>query len=161
MKGVNRWAVFFGIFSLCIIVFIFENSMQSRLISSGRSSFFVHLLRPLLERIPWIPAERYDRVVRKTAHFTEFFLLGFSLTGLYCTLPGKRRGIPGFAPALTSLLTAAADETIQLFSDRTGSVLDAALDFTGALCGMLAARICRKLRALYRRRYRIVPNDKF
>lgn len=152
MKKARRLAVFFGILSLCIILFIFENSLQSRVESSLRSGYFVRLLLPLLERIPWIPRSAYTRVVRKAAHFTEFFALGFSLTGLSFTAPLKGRALRGLLPAALSLAAAAADEAIQLLSDRSGAVKDALLDFCGALCGILAARLCRRIRRLCRRK---------
>lgn len=160
MKRAVRWTLFFGILTLIAVLVIFENSLQSRLSSSQRSGTVLALLLPLLRRIPWIPRRAYHRLIRKAAHMIEFAALGFSLTGLCFALPGKRtpRRCAGMAAA--ALLIAMLDETIQLFTGRSGSVLDVLLDFSGALCGLLLAMACRKLWKLCHKRHRPTEVDK-
>ena len=159
MKKSVRWAILFGILSIVITVFIFENSLQTRAISRVRSGFFVELLRPLLELFPGIPPRLYSRVIRKTAHFAEFAALGFCLTGFFFAFPGKKRQIRFLLPPAASLLAAVADESIQRLSDRSAAAADVLLDCSGALCGVLLALACRKLRIWYRRRHRSAAPD--
>ena len=83
-----------------------------------------------------------DRFVRKIAHFVEFSLLGLCIEAYFLRRFGAReialRGAIG-------LFVAAADETIQIFTDRGASVLDVLLDFSGfafaSLCLMLAGAL--------------------
>ena len=74
-------------------------------------------------------------MVRKLGHFVEFAILGV----LACLLFGGRcKRLPAgllFA-AMTGVITALCDETIQLFvAGRTGRIQDVWLDIAGAFTG--------------------------
>lgn len=71
-------------------------------------------------------------LVRKAAHFTEFFVLGGLLAARSC----ERRKKP-WAELLCAALAALTDETIQCFTGRSSSVLDVWLDLGGAGAGVL------------------------
>lgn len=74
------------------------------------------------------------QLLRKIGHFTEFAILGIFLTGTIWH-HGK---FQLYKPALASLLTALADETLQLFiPGRAGLLTDIWLDFGGAATGIL------------------------
>ena len=102
-----------------------------------------------------------DHLVRKTAHFVEFAVLG-GLLCLVCKVcmvtggepgvgepGGKSGGESGGEPTksgvvravcacLLGLLAAFLDETLQLFSGRGSMVADVWLDFAGVVCGVAA-----------------------
>lgn len=76
-----------------------------------------------------------EYVLRKLGHFSEFAMLGFLLTGLTLC---ARKGLDAAAlPLLGGLLTACADETIQLFSPGRGpSLVDVWIDTAGVCAGI-------------------------
>ncbi len=76
-------------------------------------------------------------VLRKCAHFTEFFILGILA---FSALSANRMKLRFAVSAAFCALVASADETIQLFvPDRAGRILDVLLDCTGAVAGITAA----------------------
>ena len=87
-----------------------------------------------------------DRFVRKIAHFVEFSLLGLCIEAYFL----RRFGAGEIAlRGAIGVFVAAADETIQIFTDRGASVLDVLLDLSGfvtaslflLLLGELVARV--------------------
>lgn len=87
-------------------------------------------------------------VLRKLAHFAEYFALGAAVCGFFATFAIKLSwcGITSFG---ISVLYAASDEVHQYFvPGRHASVLDVLLDSAGVLCGVLVmmglAAIVRK-----------------
>jgi VanZ family protein len=79
-------------------------------------------------------------LLRKMAHFTEFFCLGMSVCWLFQIL--EQKGIYRFAmPQFCGMLVAFIDETIQLFSPgRAGSVVDVWIDTAGVFAGIVLFR---------------------
>lgn len=81
------------------------------------------------------------QAVRKSAHLIEFAILGAVIAFLlyYVKLVHNKRfyGVGAFY----ALAVAVADEYIQTFSDRSGSVEDILLDFCGALIGVVLAMV--------------------
>ncbi len=118
--------------------FIWLNSVQSREVSGGFSlgisEFFRHLLFG-----DTVDIELFHAIIRKTAHYVEFFLLGFLYEILKKRLDGRLFGTLFFFPLFASLFTAVCDEFIQFLTDRGTAVTDVLLDFSGALCGILFA----------------------
>lgn len=84
-------------------------------------------------------AEAIDYPVRKTAHGTEYAILGMLLTG---TLYGALK-INHMIPALLiGALYAASDEFHQLFvPGRSGNAVDVLIDSVGVLTGILIATL--------------------
>lgn len=80
--------------------------------------------------------EKYEIIVRKTAHFTLYFFLGFSVLLLlkeYNLI--NKRGI--IISICFVLLYACSDEVHQLFvPDRSGEILDVLLDTIGGSLGV-------------------------
>lgn len=75
--------------------------------------------------------------IRKLAHFSEYFLLGFFLCVFFCTFSMKRWAAALFALAI-SVLYATLDEWHQSFvPDRGPGVGDVLVDSAGALFGVL------------------------
>ncbi len=80
---------------------------------------------------------QYEPWVRKTAHFTEFFLLGFFLRLLLQTI---RFRFPGWGSWLGGTLYAVTDELHQHFVSRRAAMWqDVCIDSAGVLLGMLLA----------------------
>ena len=71
-----------------------------------------------------------EAVIRKLAHFTEFFALGTEFAFLLIAL--KKESYKSYLTLLLiGLFVGAIDETIQIFSGRGAAVLDVLLDFFG------------------------------
>ena len=143
--------VLFSILSLAILMFIFSNSLQNGPVSNAKSSKIAQLLAPLLNPFGWIPKDLFHALVRKLAHFTEFCVLGISLTGVSLNInwQGKRRWL---APVLSALLAAVADETIQRFTWRTSAFKDVLIDASGTVCGVLLVALILLLWQKYKRK---------
>ena len=116
------------------LLFIWSNSAMSREVSSGMSNGLLELLRPVLAFVGIEPES--DHLLRKLAHFCEFFALGFELR-LYFLLKGKKRTMDIFSCAFLSFAAATIDETIQFFSGRDSKFMDVLLDFSGAVTAIV------------------------
>ena len=79
---------------------------------------------------PWLT----HSVLRRAAHFIEYFLLGFLMTGTFC----YARKFTIFKPMFFCLFTALCDETIKIFAvDRLAQISDIWVDGAGAMAGIL------------------------
>lgn len=125
---------------IATVCFIFSNSMKVAEASSAASGQVLELIRSVLTRLghPGLAQRITMHFVRKLAHFCEYALEGFWL--MLCLRVYTRRFVRHVSwPLLGGLLTALADETIQMFSSgRSSQVTDVWLDFIGILCGLLA-----------------------
>ena len=80
-------------------------------------------------------------LLRKLAHFTEFFILGAE--GMALRRSYGRRDVYSFvAVFLLCNFAAFMDETIQIFSGRGPSVTDIWIDTCGAFSGMIFLLFC-------------------
>ena len=132
------------VFTLALIgciAFIFSNSMAVAEVSSVSSGRVLQLLQAVLRLTM--------HIVRKMAHFCEYTLEGFLL--MLCIRVYTRRYVRHISvPMLGGVLTAMADETIQIYSPgRSSQVTDVWLDSAGVLAGILIALVfmtlCRML----------------
>ena len=123
------------------IWFIFSNSMAVADVSSVSSGRVLQLLQAVLRRLgmPGLAQRLTMHLVRKLAHFCEYTLEGFLL--MLCMRVYTRRYARHISvPMLGGVLTAMADETIQIYSPgRSSQVTDVWLDSAGVLAGILAA----------------------
>lgn len=142
------------VFTLALIgciAFIFSNSMKIATVSSASSGKVLALMQKVLRRLghPALAQRLTMHIVRKLAHFCEYTLEGFLL--MLCMRVYTRRYVWHISvPMLGGVLTAMADETIQLFSPgRSSQVTDVWLDSAGVLAGILVAlalmALCRLL----------------
>lgn len=133
------------------IWFIFSNSMAVADVSSVSSGRVLQLLQAVLRRLgmPGLAQRLTMHLVRKLAHFCEYLLEGFLL--MLCMRVYTRRYVRHISvPMLGGVLTAMADETIQIYSPgRSSQVTDVWLDSAGVLVGILIALVfmalCRML----------------
>ena len=120
---------------LIVLCFIWFNSALSRPVSKAGSQGLLRQLSPVLDFL-FGEGRITDHILRKTAHFLEFFILGLGLRALFLLL--RQRGAQGTVNSLfCGLLAAVADESIQLLSGRGAQVQDILLDFSGVLAGAL------------------------
>lgn len=120
---------------LLLLCIIWGNSLQpastSSAISTGVLSNLEHLWRELFHT--GFPISHH--VLRKLAHFSEFFLLG-SVSFLHSTLCASCRNTRFLHTLIFGLSVACIDETIQRFlPGRSAQLSDILLDYTGFLCG--------------------------
>lgn len=133
------------------IWFIFSNSMAVADVSSVSSGRVLQLLQAVLRRLghPALAQRLTMHIVRKMAHFCEYTLEGFLL--MLCIRVYTRQYVRHISvPMLGGVLTAMADETIQIYSPgRSSQVTDVWLDSAGVLAGILIALVfmvlCRML----------------
>ena len=79
-----------------------------------------------------------DYIVRKTAHFTEYTIIGFLLMMCAFSLNRTKPCKYYIYVLFTGLAAAVCDETIQLYVvGRSGQLLDVLLDFSGVITGSL------------------------
>ena len=151
MQKTSPWLiatrVLFTFALIACIVFIFSNSMQIADVSSVASGRALTLMRKVFTRLgmPGIAGRLTDHIVRKLAHFCEYTLEGFLL--MLCMQVYTRNYIWHISvPLLGGVLTALADETIQIYSPgRSSQVTDVWLDSAGVLAGILAALVLMAL----------------
>ena len=118
----RRRRVLFTVLAALWILVIWGHSLMPADLSKQESR---GLLEILIEWFPFLT----DHLIRKAAHFAEYAILGALLFG--ATQGGRRS--PSLPP-LAGILTALADESIQIFSEgRSGQVSDVWLDFAGFL----------------------------
>jgi len=118
-------------------VFIFSNSMLSGEDSNQKSGVIVEIIRPIIDPDGHMATYEIQYIVRKTAHFMEFFILGASLT-VISFLFGKKVFSPWlFMPMFFTLAAAVADEFVQSFTGRTSLVSDIVIDFSGGMSGIV------------------------
>ena len=122
-----------------LLAYIWGHSCMPVHASREESSAVLELLRPLLALI--VGKENVTlHLVRKLAHFTEFFCLGCVLA-LLLPFRGKSQLLAGGLGMLTGFI----DETIQIFSGRGPAISDVWLDFSGAAAAILILAAVRLL----------------
>ena len=128
--ALNRWHVVI----LVYICFIYGNSLTPASISSQESGFLLEKVRGAMESLGWEFLWLTEHIIRKTAHFAEYAVLG-GLTARAAGIPGTER----LKDALMLIfIVPFVDETIQLFVvGRSGQISDVWLDMSGAAVGMM------------------------
>ena len=130
---------------ILICLLIFHNSMYPLVQSDIQSGFVLRFLNRVLAAFGggW---ELTQFAVRKTAHFTEYFILGLVLTSILQM--SVRKWKPSLSLQLFLLLAVPViDETIQLHSaGRNSSVIDVWIDFAGGAAGLGLFYLIRHIR---------------
>ncbi len=158
--GNRRYAtismVVFGVVVALLVITIVFFSSKSPADSSMQSSYAYRVLKkidqvldfsnlPIFQKVErqlkmwwfkteYVPAEM---LIRKTAHFSLYFLLAFSVTGF---VQFWKRDV--FVSILVGIglpnLIAVFDEYNQLYYNRGSSLNDVMIDLSGAVCGTLS-----------------------
>lgn len=137
--------------SAAVVAITTWSSGQTAAVSGGASSGIV---RWLLSYLPGVYTQDtvafWDHLLRKTAHFTLYFILGCSLTGCF---QRQRRVPPVLAVLLTGAALAGLDEFHQIFVDGRGPMLsDVFLDTCGVAAGCLLRTALHKVRLTHARK---------
>ena len=131
----------------CITIFYFSNQVADvSSTSSGRIVNFIANLLPFIKNMPEaekevICSEVLQPIVRKTAHFSIYALLGFWIINFALTYRGS-----DYKKVLWSWIFgtvyAITDEIHQLFiPGRSGEIRDVCIDSLGVLTGILVVVI--------------------
>lgn len=138
----TTWAVAFA----CWVALVWGHSLIQGPQSSLESGMVVDLLRPVFEALGMADENLMGLVVRKTAHFSEYAVLGVLARGLFGSLRSER-GVSPFPAALLVALVPVVDECIQLFvPGRSGQVTDVLIDLSGLAAGALVAHLVTSFR---------------
>lgn len=140
-KKIVAWLLF--IFWLMLIFFF---SQQNGVSSSNLSNSFLKEIEKLIH-IP-LTSEVAGYIIRKLAHFTEYFILGVLTCNLvkeYFTLNKKQYVLI----MLFCIFYAFSDEFHQLFiSGRSGQIKDVFIDSSGSLVGLICYYFINKIRSI-------------
>lgn len=127
------------------IGFIFYHSSRDAVASSEDSGSVTELLNRLLRSLG-LDVVLTDHVVRKTAHFAEYFLLGVLMTLTWMSYGVSGYRAFGFS-AVAGLIVASIDEWSQRFAaGRSGELRDVLLDVSGVVCAAALIALIRYLR---------------
>ena len=135
---------FFAVMALLMTAFIFYNSAKPAVESAKSSGIIVEKVLAVLAHFG-VRMDFYvlDNLIRKMAHFAEFFVQSVFIANSFS---GRYRNRIVYILFL-GLLTACTDEYIQLFFEgRGGMVRDVFIDFGGTAAGMAICGIFRKRR---------------
>lgn len=137
------------VLTVLFISFIFIHSLINADASAEESLATMAFFQGILNALG-IPLNLTDYIMRKTAHFCEFGVLGILVS---LTFYSYDKCINKFYKRILSvffvcLATAVTDETIQLFvPGRSGQITDVLLDFSGSVAGVIA--VCVILFIIY------------
>ncbi|MEG2017633.1 MAG: VanZ family protein [Clostridium sp.] len=127
------------ILTLLWISFILYMSSKPAVESAAASSQIVDLI------LKWFGiineyGESISFVVRKTAHFTEYFILSGLLTATYGAFTNKKYNYSFIL--LMGVMTALGDEFLQGFIEgRSSEVRDVLIDFSGVVAFIVVFRL--------------------
>ena len=122
------------------MLFIWSNSFDGAAKSTEKSDRVIEKVEPIINPNQTMSHDSVSFIVRKSAHFLEFALLGFLCESFYLSFcgysPSRVRIFMLFVPLYT-FAVALADEMIQSFNDRTNSFTDVLIDFSGSVFGIV------------------------
>ncbi len=150
MKLNRKRLVIFLVLIVLAIGFIFYNSLQNSEESHKASGIIENIVKPLIDKIFGEGSVDINFIVRKAAHLTEFCVLGFVVMGVVITVGIKYLGYGLFSV----LAIAVTDEYIQSFMDRTSSVKDVLIDFTGAMIGFVICTVLYLIAHTLKKKYK-------
>lgn len=134
------------IISLVILVlwigFIYGNSLLTGAESGKLSGGITEMISNILSRIGInITIENLHLIIRKGAHFSEYFILGIIVLLNYIQYMKELRYFMPFS-FISCLLISIIDETIQTFIDgRAGSIVDVCIDTAGFTLSIIIVTI--------------------
>ena len=131
----RRWM--WGLILAVYIGFLFSNSLTPALRSSQDSGRVLLLVHQVLSHIGIEALWLTEHVLRKSAHFAEYTVLGILLSQ-NVRLFSRPWSMKVMGQLLAGILIPFMDETLQLFTEgRSGQISDVWLDMSGVLAGTL------------------------
>ena len=150
----KKWQILMIILIITTYVFIFGNSLQPVSESRAESLSVLERVKPVIELFVG-QGNVTDHLVRKIAHFTEFFVLGLEWL-VFVSLSKKINGQHIANCLFIGLASAVTDESLQMLSPGRGpQVSDVLLDFSGACFGILVMVTILFLRRQYIKRKKV------
>ena len=143
------WTILFALLVISVMVMIFcfsaENGSNSTATSNAVTQFVLKLIKPDYDSMTGPEKSAFfakvAHIIRKLAHFTEYFLLGLFSSLLLVSVrrpSGKSVGALFVLPVLFAALYAVFDEGHQRFiQGRAAQVTDVLIDTAGALAATL------------------------
>lgn len=139
----GRWLTLVAVVAVAAMIFWFsaQEGDDSAKLSNGVAEWMLSSLMPRYAGFTrgrkLLYLRRIGLWVRKAAHFSEYALLGATLSvHLRCVLPDKGLRRLGIAAWLISTLYACTDEVHQMFVGGRGpAAMDVGIDSAGALAG--------------------------
>ena len=125
------------VLTVLMILFAFFHSMMPATVSAEESGGILDLIEMFLKNIG-INATISEYLIRKSAHFTEFSLIGGLLMSCAYSFNRNKPYVYYAHILFCGLAVAVCDEAIQLnVIGRSGQVSDVILDFCGVVFGAL------------------------
>ncbi|HAP79824.1 MAG TPA: hypothetical protein DCQ78_06715 [Ruminococcus sp.] len=135
MKGIKPRQIIFAVLSIVCMIIIFRFSADNAEESTEKSDFFVNIL----ESLPIALRNNLSFIIRKTAHFSIYALLGFLISGIFF-----KKEI--FYTLSACFLYACTDEIHQYFvAGRSCRFQDVMIDTAGSFFGILIFILIVKL----------------
>ncbi len=126
--------ILLSLFTTC---FIFYNSIKTAESSTIQSETVRNLVEESIEKITDSKPNISSNVIRKFAHYIEFFVLGLFITASV-SIFSKNLIKNSVLPIFICLIIALIDETLQLaFDGRSGQLSDVWLDFSASFTSIL------------------------
>ena len=157
-KNTKRIRLILSIIILLTVIIIWGHSFMTPEMSTEESSFVKEIVEAVVQSVSNNEAFTIPEIViRKSAHFIEYAILGLELVILITINKSlqadddKKRGLIKKLLSLyptafiISLLVGFVDETIQYFTGRYSSVWDVLLDLAGASFSILVFLLIRVL----------------
>ncbi|MDO9630020.1 MAG: VanZ family protein [Acholeplasmataceae bacterium] len=129
----NKKRTIYFILIILMTVLIWANSVLPANISGAQSGFVVNTVQSTLTIFGiYMNTDILSIIIRKSAHFVEFFILGLLWYQFLKELETNNKLVKWYA-IIFCLVTALIDESIQLFSDgRAFQLTDIAIDLFGS-----------------------------
>lgn len=143
------FSLFFTI-AMMVTIFLFsaQSAQDSGKLSEKIVNIVIKIVLPNYDELPYVRQqeikEKITLIVRKTAHFTEFAVLGFFLMmhlisyKPYIKVFNYKMFIRAFISFIIGVLYSFSDEIHQSFvADRYSSIYDVFIDSSGVLFGIV------------------------
>ena len=139
----NKRMIINWILLIAWMLLIFLMSNQPAHISNQQSNSFINMLAFFGIDLNSKLGSLASFVVRKTAHFTEYAVLGFfTYKAVSCDVLDRKKAV--LTAQLISTGYASTDEIHQMFvPGREGKVFDVMIDSCGAFCGIMVSMITK------------------
>lgn len=125
-------SIVFSVLTVLLLVFIFGQSSIDAEKSDAKSIGLTQFINNFFESIDF-DIVLTNTIIRKLAHFAEYFVLGFLLCATVFSYTWRLKLSMFFAP-LSGLVVSALDELSQTFSKgRSPQITDVIIDFFGVI----------------------------
>ena len=134
--------IIFGILLIVWLIIIFLFSSENAEKSTKTSDGFINSITNILNIEKPKDKEKVGHIVRKIAHFTEYFILGLILFLNLRLYPIDNKLIIGI---ILCMIYASSDEIHQIFVDgREAKILDVLIDTLGSATSLIILSLITK-----------------